>query len=173
MRHLIARLGDESPTVTVASVRALERLGEPSAMMPLYELVQNETADRAARHAAAEALVKFGLLRRHRTGPSPMFIWLAGMALVIVAVGAASSLGAWSIVLFVAGAGALGVFALRRMGQRGDEDVYVGPNGEELRLPSAGGTRGGGDGGGWADGFGDSGGWGGDGGGGGNGGGGG
>ena len=42
-----------------------------------------------ARHAAAEALVTLGLLRRRRVGPSRPFLWLLGMALVIVAAAAA------------------------------------------------------------------------------------
>jgi Flp pilus assembly protein TadB len=116
-------------------VAALE-LGEPAAMMSLYELVQDETADPAGRHAAAEALVRSGLLRRQRTGPSPMFIWLAGMTLVIVAAGAVSSLGAWAVLVFVVGA--LGLYALRRMGRRGAEGLYVGPKGEAIRVPRAG-----------------------------------
>ena len=79
VRYLIARLGDDNVAVAVASVRALERLGERSAVMPLYDVVQNEIADPALRHASAEALVTLGLLRRERTGPSPMFLWLAGL----------------------------------------------------------------------------------------------
>jgi hypothetical protein len=140
VRYLIARLGDRSPSVSLASVRALERLGEPAAVMPLYELVQNEAADRMTRWAAAEALVKFGLLRRDRGGPSTLFMWLAGMTLVIVAVGASSTLGPVAILLFVAGAGALGAYYLRQIGQRrGVEDAYVGPHGERIRV---GGTAG-------------------------------
>jgi len=101
--------------------------------MSLYELVQDEAEDPAARHAAAEALVRSGLLRRKRTWPSLMFIWLAGLTLVIVAAGAASSVGAWAVLIFVVGA--IGLYALLRMGRRGAEGVYVGPSGEELRAP--------------------------------------
>jgi Flp pilus assembly protein TadB len=107
-------------------------------MMSLYELVQDETADPAARHVAAEALVRAGLLRRDRTGPSPMFIWLVGLTLVIIAVGAAQSVGAWAVLVFVAGAGALALFALRRRGPRGDPQGYVGPKGEAIRVPRPG-----------------------------------
>jgi Flp pilus assembly protein TadB len=124
--------------VAVASVRALERLGEQSAVMPLYDMVQNEIADPAVRRASAEALVKFGLLRRERTGPSPMFLWLAGLTGVVVAVGAASILGPWAILLFLAGAGALALYAMRQLGRRGAEDASVGPHGERIEVPGAG-----------------------------------
>jgi Flp pilus assembly protein TadB len=107
-------------------------------MMSLYELVQDETADPAVRRTAAEALVRVGLLRRDRTGPSPMFMWLAGLTLVVVAVGAAQSVGAWAVLVFVAGAGALALFALRRRRPRGDDQGYVGPKGEAIRVPRAG-----------------------------------
>ena len=156
--------------VAVASVRALERLGERSAVMPLYDLVQNESADPAVRRASAEALVTLGLLRRERTGPSAMFLWLAGLTGVVVAVGAASSLGPWAILLFLAGAGALAVYAVRQLGRRGGEDAYVGPHGDRIEVPGPAGRSGaaGGDGGwfeGWGDGGGANGGGGGDGGG--------
>ena len=135
--------------VAVASVRALERLGEGSAVMPLYDVVQNEIADPAVRRASAEALVTFGLLRRERTGPSPMFLWLAGLTGVVVAVGAASSLGPLAILVFLAGAGALALYAMRQFGRRGAEDAYVGPHGERIEVPGAAGrpgAAGGGDG---------------------------
>jgi Flp pilus assembly protein TadB len=109
--------------------------------MALYELVGKETADPAARRAAAEALVRIGLLRRDRTGPSPMFMWLAAMTLVIVAVGSAQSLGAWAVLVFVAGAGALILFVLRRRRPRGDDQGYVGPKGETISVPRAGEPR--------------------------------
>ena len=157
-RYLIASLGDDSPAVSVASVRALDRLGEPSAVMPLYEFARNELADPVARRAAAEALVKLGLLRRERTGPSAMFMWLAGMTLVVVAVGAASILGPAAIAVFVVGAGALGVYALRQLGSRSDvRDTYVGPHGEQIRVGSSEATAAGG-GNSWFDGWGDGGG---------------
>jgi Flp pilus assembly protein TadB len=101
--------------------------------MSLYELVQDEAEDPAARRAAAEALVRAGLLRRERAGPSPMFIWLASLTLVIVAVGAAQSVGAWAVAVFVAGAGALAV-ALVVLRRRGEENVYIGPTGERIHL---------------------------------------
>ena len=161
VRYLIAHLGDDSVAVAVASVRALERLGERSAVMPLYDVVTNEIADPAVRRAAAEALLKFGLLRRERTGPSPMFLWLAGLTGVVVAVGAASSLGPWAILLFLAGAGALALYAMRQLGRRGAEDAYVGPHGERIDVPGAAGRPGAGGSGGdgsWFDGSGDGGG---------------
>jgi hypothetical protein len=105
--------------------------------MPLYDMVRNEIADPAVRRAAAEALMKFGLLRRERTGPSPMFLWLAGLTAVVVAVGAASSLGPWAILLFLAGAGVLALYAMRQLGKRGGEDAYVGPHGERIEVPRA------------------------------------
>jgi hypothetical protein len=144
--------------VSVASVRALERLDEPSAVMPLYEFVLNDLADEGARRAAAEALVKLGLLRPERTGPSAMFIWLAGMTLVVVAVGAASILGPVAIAVFVVGAGALGLYAVRQLGSRSEvRDTYVGPNGERIRVGSSETTAAGG-GSPWFDGWGDGGG---------------
>ena len=77
----------------------------------------------------------FGLLRRERTGPSRMFLWLAGLTGVVVAVGAASILGPWAILLFLAGAGALALYAVRELGRRGADGAYVGPHGERIEVP--------------------------------------
>jgi hypothetical protein len=132
-------------------VHALVRLEDQRGVLPMYDLVQDESADPGVRHVAAEALVTLGLLRRERRGPSPVFLWLLGMLLVVGSVAAADSLGAWAILVFVAGAGALGVYAFRQLGQRrGLDDVYVGPYGERLRL-SGGSAEGA-----WLGGFGDA-----------------
>jgi HEAT repeats len=137
-RHLIPALRDDSPAVAAAVVRALVQLEDQRGVLPMYELVQDETADPGVRHVAAEALVTLGLLRRERTGPSPVFLWLLGMLLVVGSVAAADSLGAWAILVFVAGAGALGIYAFRQLGQRrGLDDVYVGPYGERVRIVQA------------------------------------
>jgi hypothetical protein len=82
-------------------------------------------------------------------------------------VGAVSSLGPWAILLFVAGAGALAMYAVRQLGRRGAEDAYVGPHGERIEVLGAAGrpgAAGGGDGS-WFEGWGDGGGGGGNGGG--------
>ena len=80
----------------------------------MYELVQDEEAEPFIRHAAAEALVTLGLLRRRRVGPSRPFLWLVGMALVIVAAAAADTIGVvGAIVLLLAGSAALVVYYRR------------------------------------------------------------
>ena len=67
-----------------------------------------------------------------------MFLWLAGMTLVIVSVAAASTIGPAAIAVFAGGTAALVAFARRaaRKGQ-GTSDVYIGPHGEEIRVPSS------------------------------------
>src|SRR5688572_30921077 len=107
-RHLVTALRDEDGAVSVEVVRMLERLRNPVGTMLMYELVQDEQADPLTRHAAAEALVTLGLLRRRRVGPSRPFLWLLGMALVIVAAAAADTIGTvGAIVVFVAGIASL------------------------------------------------------------------
>jgi protein-S-isoprenylcysteine O-methyltransferase Ste14 len=91
--------------------------------MSLYELMQNDLADPLVRRAAAEALVTLGLLRPVHRGPSLFFMWLVGIALLVMAVGAASWLGAWAVLLFAVGVGALAAYAvLQRC--RSEADVY-------------------------------------------------
>ena len=154
MRHLIASLGDQSPSVAAAAVRALERLREPSAVMPLYEVVQNEAADPGVRRAAADALVTFGLLRRERVGPSRIFMWLVGIVLLLVAIAAASSIGPLAIILFAAGVAALVYYSVRAMRQERGAGDYIGPDGAAIHAPlddiaaGGGGLEGFGDGGG-------------------------
>jgi hypothetical protein len=127
--------------VRAEAARALAarlREGDQRAMFPLYELVRDEAADPGLRRLAAEALVTFGLLRRERQGPSPFFGWLLGLVLVVGSVAAAESLGAWALLLFGAGAGALGFYAYRHLGRRqGPDEVYVGPYGERVRVVQA------------------------------------
>jgi HEAT repeats len=141
-RHLIPALQDQSVTVAVVAVRALLKLGDQRAVLPMYELVQDEATDPWLRRVAAEALVTFGVLRRERKGASPFFLWLLGLLLVVGSVAAAESLGAWALLLFGAGAGALGYYAYRQLGRRqGLDEVYVGPYGERF-VVRGGGTTG-------------------------------
>src|SRR5688572_7032295 len=74
------------------AARRLGEIGGPRAMMVLYEFVRDEEANADARKVAAEELLRLGLLRRERSGPSLSFIWLAAMAAVVVVVGAATIL---------------------------------------------------------------------------------
>lgn len=119
-------------------------------MMLLYDFVRDESAGPGARQVAADELVRLGLLRRERSGPSFAFIWLAAMTAVVVIVGAASILGPAGGVVSAAVAVVLGVLALRRRGEVGPEDVYLGPEGERFCFAP---DRRGADGGGasWAD----------------------
>ena len=122
----------------MAAVRSLQRMRAQDAVMPLYELMQNQLADPFVRRNAAEALVTLGLLRRPGSGVSRIFLWMAGLTLVIVSVGAAQTIGAAAVAVFLAGAAALAAYAIRefRKGQ-GTSDIYIGPNGEEIRLPTS------------------------------------
>ncbi|MGH2978048.1 MAG: HEAT repeat domain-containing protein, partial [Solirubrobacterales bacterium] len=140
-RYLIGALRDEHFAVSVTVVRALERLGDPVGVLPMYELVQDEEADLFTRHTAAEALVTLGLLRRKRVGPSRIFLWLAGMVLVLVALAAAQSIGpGGAIAVFAAGAAALiGRYVTARRKER-DAGTYIGPDGGEIHLPLPDGT---------------------------------
>jgi hypothetical protein len=105
-------------------------------MMLLYAFVGDEAADPRARRGAAEVLVDAGLLRRERSGPSLMFMWLAAMTAVVVTAGAASTLGPAGAVVFATGAVVLGAYVLRRRRRREGESelVYLGAHGERLRL---------------------------------------
>jgi hypothetical protein len=115
----------------------LGRLRDPLGIMPMYELVQDEEAELLTRHAAAEALVTLGLLRRQRVGPSRPFLWLVGMALVIVAAAAADIIGAvGAILLLVAGIAALVVYYRWASRKERESGAYVGPDGSTIQLPS-------------------------------------
>jgi hypothetical protein len=135
-RHLVTALHDEHYAVSVEVVRMLERLRNPVGTLPMYELVQDEQADLFTRHAAAEALVTLGLLRRQRPGPSRPFLWLVGMALVIVAAAAADTIGVvGAITLFVVGAGALVVYDRRASSKGRERGAYIGPDGATIQIP--------------------------------------
>ena len=115
-------------------MRELAGRDEPRAMMLLYDFVGTETAHSDARHVAAEALVARGLLRRERSGPSPAFVWMAGLAAVVVVIGAASIAGPVAAIVLAAVVVALGVYEVRRRDGGKVEDVYLGPQGERIRL---------------------------------------
>ena len=115
-------------------MRELAGRDEPRATMLLYEYVRTETADPDARHVAAEVLVGRGLLRRERSGPSLMFVWMAGLTAVVVVIGAASIAGPVAAIVLAAVAVALGVYEVRRRDRGGVEDVYLGPQGERIHL---------------------------------------
>jgi hypothetical protein len=104
-------------------------------VLRLYELVQDETADSGSRHAAAETLVKHGLLRRRRIGPSIVFLWLLGATFAIVCAAAADSIGAGAIALFVAGIGALVAYRRRAARLERESATYIGPDGATIQLP--------------------------------------
>lgn len=134
-RRLITALRDENPLVAIAVVRALERLRDPVGVIPIYELMLDEGTDEGVRHAAAEALVTLGLLRRERVGPSRFFLWLVGMVLVIVAVAAAEYIGPAAIVLFAIGAAALIGFYVKAMRKERQAGTYIGPDGDAIEIP--------------------------------------
>lgn len=126
--------------------------------MLLYDFVREDAAAPDARRTAAEALVRLGLLRRERSGPSLMFMWLAAMTGLVVTLGAASIVGPVGAVVVAAVAVALGVLALRRRADRGLEPVYIGPEGERIHIARDTGAAGAGGSAGWFDGWGEGGG---------------
>ena len=94
------------------------------------------TGEPAARREAAEALERFGLLRRRRNGPSPAFVWMVTMALIVCAGAAVSMLGPAGGIAFAVVAATAGVLVLRRLRRpQGRDDVFMGPRGEEIPLP--------------------------------------
>ena len=136
--HLVTALRDADSAVSVEVVRMLGRRRDQVAILPMYELVQEDDAEPTTRHAAAEALVTLGLLRRPRVGPSRQFLWLVGLTLVIVAAGAADIIGvAGAIALFVAGAAALVVYARRASRKEREGGSYIGPDRATIHIPVA------------------------------------
>ena len=135
LEDLAAALADGDPATQEQAARELGALGSGRAMMLLYEFVRDEEANADARQVAAEELLRLGLLRRERSGPSLTFIWLGAMTAVVVAAGAASILGPLGGVAVAAGAVVLGVIAMRgRGGEVGADRVYLGPEGERFRF---------------------------------------
>jgi Flp pilus assembly protein TadB len=135
--HLVTALRDEDSAVSVEVVLMLERRRDQVAILPMYELVQEEDAEPITRHAAAEALVTLGLLRRPRVGPSRQFLWLIGLTLVIVAAGAADIIGvAGAIVLFAVGAAVLVVYSRRASRKEREGGSYIGPDRATIHIPA-------------------------------------
>jgi hypothetical protein len=135
-RHLVTALRDQHYAVSVEVVRMLKRLRDPAGILPMYELVQDEEGELFTRHAAAEALVTLGLLRRPRVGPSRMFLWLVGATLVIVSAAAASSIGVAAIALLAAGTAALAVYYRRASSKERNSGTYIGPDGATIHIPA-------------------------------------
>jgi hypothetical protein len=142
-RHLIKALHDDSLNVSIAVVRALERLRDPVGVLPMYELVEDMDTPASVRRAAADALVTLGLLRPERRGPSRVFMWLAGMVLVLVAAASAESIGTGgAIAVFAAGVALLVGYYVTSM-RRGDHDGrYTGPDGDLIVAPAPDGSMG-------------------------------
>jgi hypothetical protein len=128
MEELALALNDADPAVRSQAVLDL------GGILPMYELVQDEQAELVIRHAAAEALVTLGLLRRRRVGPSRMFLWLVAATLVIVSAAAATSIGIAAIALLPAGAAALIFYSRRASSQERESRTYIGPDGATIQL---------------------------------------
>ena len=125
--HALA-LKDADPGVRSQAVVEL------GGILPMYELVQDEQEERLFRQAVAEELVRLGLLRRRRVGPSSMFLWLVAATLVIVSAAAATSIGIAAIALFPAGAAALIVYSRRASSRERESGAYSGPDGATIQL---------------------------------------
>jgi Flp pilus assembly protein TadB len=129
MEELALALNDADPGIRSQAVLDL------GGILPMYELVQDEEAEPFIRQAAAQALVTLGLLRRQRVGPSRSFLWLVGMALVIVAAAAAGIIGVLgAIVLFAAGSAALVLYYRRVARKERASRTYIGPDGATIQL---------------------------------------
>ena len=130
--ELALALEDADPSVRSDAVLEL------GGILPMYELVQDEQAELFIRQAAAQALVTLGLLRRQRVGPSRSFLWLVGMALVIVAAGGAGIIGVLgALVIFAAGAAALVLYYRRVARKERASRTYIGPDGATIDLSGA------------------------------------
>jgi Flp pilus assembly protein TadB len=119
-------------------MRAVDELSRHrQGVLPLYEFVLDEKADLVTRQAAAEALVRLGLLRRGREGASRPFLWLVGMTLVIVAAAAVDTIGVvGAIVLLVAGTAALVAYYRRMTRKERASGTYIGPDAATITIPA-------------------------------------
>jgi hypothetical protein len=162
---LIRALGDEALGVRVAAARALGELGDPSAVVPLYEVASDETAERWLRQVARNSLEQLGFERHDGGGPPAILAWVAGVGVIAASLLLATAIGPVAIVGLFAGAAIIVAYYARETRKSRDGGWYTSPDGDDYWIP---GPAGGGDSGGW---LGDFFGGGGDGGGGGNGGG--
>ena len=138
LEELVAALQDEDFSVRTEAARALGDRGDSRGILPMYEVVQDERVDPPTRYAVAEALVRLGLLRRQRVGPTRMFLWLLGATLAIVSAAAASTIGVvGAIALFAAGAATLVGYYRRVSRQERDSRTYIGPDGATIRVRPA------------------------------------
>jgi hypothetical protein len=62
-------------------------------------------------------------------------MWLLGILLLIVSLAAASSIGAFAIVLFAAGVAALVYYSVRAVRQERGAGEYIGPDGAAIHAP--------------------------------------
>ena len=135
LRHLIRALRDDALTVRVAAAGALGELGDPGAVVPLYEVASDASLDGGLRRVATHALEALGFQRREETGPPAILAWVLGLVVIAGSLWLATSIGPLAIPLLLAGMAMIVAYYVREARKARGGEWYVGPDGGDFYLP--------------------------------------
>jgi hypothetical protein len=120
--------------VQTTAARALGTLGDPSAVMPLYEVAADTSRDRWVRQIAARSLEQLGFERREDDGLPAIMIWVAGLAVIVGSLVLATVIGPLAIVPLLGGVALIVAYYVREA-RKARGDWYVGPDGGDYWIP--------------------------------------
>jgi hypothetical protein len=120
--------------VQVAAARSLGELGDPGAVVPLYEVASDPSLDAGLRHTATGSLERLGFQRREESGPPAILVWAAGLAVIAGSLWSATVIGPVAIIPLLAGMAMILAYYVREARKAGG-DWYVGPDGGDFYIP--------------------------------------
>jgi hypothetical protein len=121
--------------VQLAVARALGKVGNPSAVMPLYEVVADPAMDQGLRRIATRSLEQLGFERREAGGPPAILAWGAGLATIVGSLVLATVIGPWALVPLLGGVALILAYYVREARKARAGEWYVDSDGGEYWIP--------------------------------------
>jgi hypothetical protein len=121
--------------VQVAAAWSLGELGDPGAVVPLYEVASDSSLDAGLRRTATGSLERLGFKRREDSGPPAILAWVAGLVVIAGSLWLATVIGPVAIVPLLAGMAIIVAYYVREARKAGAGDWYVGPDGGDFYIP--------------------------------------
>jgi HEAT repeat protein len=121
--------------VQLAAARALGKVGNPSAVMPLYEVAGDPAKDQALRRVATRSLEQLGFERREDDGPPAILAWVAGLATIVGSLVLATVIGQWALVPLLGGVALIVAYYVHEARKARAGEWYVDSDGGEYWIP--------------------------------------